>query len=236
MVRGSRAPSQRRTKTESDPGPTRLLEAAAVVFANEGYEGARIREICAAAKVNVAAVNYHFGGKLGLYTAVLKKAMLADTDSALLNEVQHGASAETLLRLQISGMLREAYGRDSASVHIRLMTQELARPTAALDRVVDDVIRPRYALLRQSIGALVDLPSEHDKVRLCAHSIIGQVVHYVNAMPVISRVWPGLDLTPERIEEIAGHITDFSICALRAVAANQGRKQPKSKQYRGPNK
>ncbi len=232
MESRSRALPRRQDKIETDTA-TRLLEAAAGIFAAQGYENASVRDICAAARVNVAAVNYHFGDKLGLYTAVLKNAMLANTDTTLLNEFEHGASPETLLRLQISGMLREAYGRSAASVHIRLMMQELANPSTALDRVVDEVIRPRYALLRQSIGALVHLPPEHDKVRLCAHSIIGQVVHYVHAMPVISRIWPGLELTPERIEEISGHITEFSLCGLRTVAANQDLKQTKTKRSRG---
>jgi hypothetical protein len=80
------------------------------------------------------------------------------------------------------------------------------------------VIRPRYERLRKTIGHILHLPPEHDKVRLCAHSIVGQVVHYVHAIPVISRVWPELQLTPERIEQIADHIADFSLCSLHALA------------------
>ena len=51
---------------------TRLLHAAAAVFAEVGYNAATVRQICTRARVNVAAVNYHFGDKLGLYTEVLE--------------------------------------------------------------------------------------------------------------------------------------------------------------------
>ncbi len=51
----------------------KLVEAAAQVFAEVGFEAATVREICSRAGTNGAAVNYHFGDKLGLYTEVLKR-------------------------------------------------------------------------------------------------------------------------------------------------------------------
>ena len=45
----------------------RLLKAAEQLFAERGFRKVTVREICHAAKANVAAVNYHFGDKLGLY-------------------------------------------------------------------------------------------------------------------------------------------------------------------------
>src|SRR5664279_1714199 len=51
---------------------SRLIDAATVEFAQRGFGGARIREIVARAGTNLAAVNYHFGGKEALYAAVLE--------------------------------------------------------------------------------------------------------------------------------------------------------------------
>ncbi len=54
---------------------TRVLTAAARLFAASGFKKVTVREICRAASANVAAVNYHFGDKLGLYREVLGKAI-----------------------------------------------------------------------------------------------------------------------------------------------------------------
>ena len=48
-----------------------LINSAGPVFAAKGYQSATIREICKRAHANVAAVNYHFKDKLGLYAEVL---------------------------------------------------------------------------------------------------------------------------------------------------------------------
>ena len=228
MATKPQMPTKHQGKDETDRTSERLLQAAGEVFAEQGYEGAKVRDICALADANVAAVNYYFGDKLGLYTAVLKNAMLADSDPRIHDQLRHCKSPEEALRLYIKTLLHKAVGRDSASLHIRLMTQELARPSAALHRVVEEVIRPRYERIREIIGAILHLPPDHDKVRLCAHSIVGQVVHYVHATPVISQVWPELQLNSERIEQIANHIADFSLCSLHALAhAKAAKHMPK---------
>ena len=54
----------------------RLLEAAAEVFAAEGFHTATVRQICARAKANVAAIHYHFGSKEELYLELLRELAL----------------------------------------------------------------------------------------------------------------------------------------------------------------
>ena len=56
--------------TPQDSTRQRLLEAALEVFAELGYEGASSREICRRAGANGAALNYHWGSKQALWTAV----------------------------------------------------------------------------------------------------------------------------------------------------------------------
>jgi AcrR family transcriptional regulator len=52
----------------------RLLEAALIVFADKGFDGAGIRDIAERAKANSAMVQYHFKGKEGIYLEALRYA------------------------------------------------------------------------------------------------------------------------------------------------------------------
>lgn len=60
----------------------KILDAAERLFARRGFYGVSIRDITAAAGVDVALVNYHFGRKLELFAAVLERR------AAILNELR----------------------------------------------------------------------------------------------------------------------------------------------------
>jgi AcrR family transcriptional regulator len=192
------------------------MEAAGEVFAEHGYQSATVRDICARAGANIAAINYHFGDKLGLYLAVLRHVIGAAEAEEFLNSAGP-ADAERALRQFITRMLSHTcVAGERRAWHFRIMAHEMAHPTEALPRVVEEIIGPRYAGIRQIISRIIGLPPDHDTTRLCAHSVIGQVLHYVHARPVIACLWPDLKFTPERVNQIADHIADFSLGALRA--------------------
>lgn len=70
---------------------SQLIAAATPLFAFKGLSGVNVREIGRAAGVNPSLISYHFGGKEGLYAAVLREqfaglgriAELADSDLAV---------------------------------------------------------------------------------------------------------------------------------------------------------
>lgn len=54
---------------------TKLIHASAKLFAQKGFLGTSIRQICRAGGTNVSAVRYYFGDKYGLYLATVKYLM-----------------------------------------------------------------------------------------------------------------------------------------------------------------
>ncbi len=106
------------------------------------------------------------------------------------------------------------------------MAHEMAHPTPALAHVIDEALRPRYKQLREMIGQILDLPPDHETTRLCAHSVIGQIVHFVQGRPVIAILWPALNMTtPKDLQLVANHIADFTLRNLRALARQNQRKE-----------
>src|SRR5215510_6646577 len=89
----------------------RVLDAAARLFAERGFARVTVRDICRRARANVAAVNYHFGDKDGLYAAVMQSAigvMSSTTEAA--REAGKGLDAQNRLRAYVNVFVQRVTG------------------------------------------------------------------------------------------------------------------------------
>lgn len=92
-------PVNKRHRASRDSERTRaaLLATGTEIFAELGFDGAKVGAIAERAGVNKAMINYHFGGKQGLYTAILETTF-AEANSALSVLRGRAESADELLR------------------------------------------------------------------------------------------------------------------------------------------
>lgn len=201
----------------NDATRSRLIEAAGAVFAEQGFKAATVRDICAKANANVAAVNYHFGGKEGLYTAVVRHAhrCCAAGHAEQAAALAQGKSAEERLALFCRGFLVNIFADGRAAWHGQLMGREMAEPTAALDELAREEIRPRASLLEGICKELLGKGATKEQAEFCSRSVIGQMLFYYHARPVIERIYPGFDYTPAGIARVADHVARFSLAAMR---------------------
>src|SRR5690349_4020093 len=72
-----------RRRLAAEATKERILVAAETLFSQQGLDGVSVREIAAAAKLDVAMINYHFGSKLGLYRAVFHRRIDQLTEQRL---------------------------------------------------------------------------------------------------------------------------------------------------------
>jgi TetR/AcrR family transcriptional regulator, regulator of cefoperazone and chloramphenicol sensitivity len=194
----------------------RLLEEGRRLFAAKGFRRVTVREICTAAGANVAAVNYYFGDKLGLYREVLDGAiavMLQTTERA--REAGEGGTPEQKLRAFIRVFLQRIGQAKDPWIH-QMMTHEMAEPTEALDEVVRRVIAPRIDYMRELVADILDLGTADDRVLRCVLSVQSQF-HAAMANPVSKRLVPGFTGDPEAVDRLAQHIADFSIGGIRSL-------------------
>jgi AcrR family transcriptional regulator len=195
-----------------DPTKARLLEAAGIEFAENGFETARIRRICERAEANVAAVNYHFGDKEQLYIQAVLEAHRCG--AGLMPEDQF---AEMEPADQLRAYIRHFLGnvlavRQNTWQHA-LMLREMLRPTSACETLVRESIRPRFERLK-GIMRRVCPGADDRRLHALAFSVIGQCLHYKMARTVSERLigteaYESLDL-----DFLADHIATFSLAAL----------------------
>lgn len=209
--------TERQTSGASERTRERLIDAAGEMFAELGFHHTTVRQICNRAGANIAAVNYHFRDKTGLYTEVVRQSMRAAKLEAVRAAFEQNAPPEEILRAVIKTRLESLRGLDLGDWHFRIFAHELAKPTPAMNVVVNEAIRPLYLRMCKLLAAILQLPPDHQKTRLCAHSIIGQILFYAFATPVISRLGPEMKMTRPQVELIANHITEFSLAYLRKM-------------------
>jgi TetR/AcrR family transcriptional regulator, regulator of cefoperazone and chloramphenicol sensitivity len=202
----------------------RLLEAAGEVFAERGFRNTTIREICRRARANLAAVNYHFGDKERLYAAVMKYAHACALEKyPLAQRESEEMPAEQRLHAFIRYLLLSVVDKGAPAWLGKLMAREMIEPTRALDALVESIIFPMAQKLGAIVRELLEASVPDERVHHCQISIIGQCLHYRNARPVIQRLFPEHQYSPEDIAAMADHITRFSLAALRGLAKDNGR-------------
>lgn len=197
----------------------RVLKAAARLFAARGFRQVTVRELCAEAEANVAAVNYYFGDKLGLYQEVLAKAvdtMRATTEAA--RQAGDGLSPSQQLEAYVRVFLERVSGGSRDSWIHQLMAHEMADPTPALELVVEQVVRPRLAYLGEIVGAILRRPTDDAEVMQCVWSIQAQC-HAAVPNPFARRVFPDLPTDRADIARLAAHIATFSLGGVGALVA-----------------
>lgn len=195
-----------------------LIEAATPLFADEGFEATRIRDIADRAKANIAAINYHFGSKMGLYQAVMK----AQSEQMIANfplETAETARATPEERLQwlVRNILRRVLGSDEKERPTRMCVREFIEPTEALDFLVKEIVTHQHAITRSVVTAVAGRELSEDELSRHAVSLVSQCFYYGLAEPMLSRLGVKIPRTDAEIEVLAAHIVRFSLAGIRAV-------------------
>jgi TetR/AcrR family transcriptional regulator, regulator of cefoperazone and chloramphenicol sensitivity len=194
----------------------RILAAASEEFARRGYASARVREIVDAARVNVAAVNYHFGGKAGLYAATLRH--LAARQRPGTRERRGQSPAERLHR-EVYAMLERFVGAKCASPLSRILAHEAMNPTPHHEQLIEEMVRPELEVFRAIVRELAGEAASEAQVASAAVGVMGHCLVYLSARGSIDRLHPELTGGHGACKTLARHITDFSLAGIACLAS-----------------
>jgi AcrR family transcriptional regulator len=138
----------------------RLLKAAESLFLEHGYDGTSARMITAAANANLAAVNYHFGGKEGLFHAMIARRLdaLHEERLALLDAYERIAGDRALTPERILAALfvpalrlaREP--RRGGKDFLRLLGRAYVDPSPVLRAFLSERYAPSIARFKDAFA------------------------------------------------------------------------------------
>jgi AcrR family transcriptional regulator len=206
----------------------KLLKAASRVFAEKGYHKTTVKEVCRMAGSNIAAVNYHYGSKDELYAAVWRNAFeeamrVYPPDGGLPPD----APAEQKLRAFIYSNLHRMLDDGRLGCAGQILLREMAEPTEVVRQIFHDVIGPLHEHTKQIIRELLGPAATEQNLIFCEMSVVHQCVAIgflkgkKNPPPFLRKN----KLAPEYIDELAEHITLFSLAGIRAAREQAGQKE-----------
>ena len=169
-----------------------IIECAGNLIGNLGYEKVTSKAICQMAKVNLAAVNYHFGSRDGLYLAVLEEVH------------DYFLSLETIKRLQESHCpAKEKLERffdfflenvlNEKSWYVKVWAREVLSPSEFVKEFISKQAMPKMNVVMKIFSEYTGLAEDDPKLYTC----------YFSAM---SPLMMGVFIRRNNMEEIAPHI------------------------------
>ena len=199
-------------------GSTRekILDVASGIFAEKGYRGTTVAQICRLAKVNIASVNYHFGSKEALYQEAWRHA-----HALLINRfppdggIAPDAPAQQRLEGRIRATLQRALSEDAAE--FRFMRNEMANPTGLLRQVIQDTIRPLRQSLHEILTQLLGNGADARTIELCEMSVIGPLLQIMRRQRVQSHDGLAPLFTEDRLEDMVKHFTTFTLAGIDGI-------------------
>ncbi len=142
----------------------KLLTCAGQLIAANGYEATTSKEICRLAGTNLAAVNYHFGSRDGLYEELLRLVHrhLMNLDAIQDIEASDAAPREKIRRF-LAIFLRQTLIENSWQ--LRVWARELLHPSPMFARAVTQNIVPKRDLMLKIFAEYTGLSVEDTRLR-----------------------------------------------------------------------
>lgn len=160
----------------------RILKAALEEFTEHGYHGAKIRNICQKAKINIAAVNYHFRGKEALYQHVIEY-IFQITDP--LDEARKISASELtpeiFLKTIIGDFVKNAADESPLiRYRFRMMLREMINPSPFFAEILKNNIKPRFQKIKDAIKNILPEGTSEKELDVAGFLTIAQCIYLFN--------------------------------------------------------
>ena len=195
-----------------------IIKAAVSLFAEKGFERSSVRDIITKARVNQAAINYHFKGKDGLYFEVLKIAFKTLTEDAGLDAQElKSLPREQALRRFVGHQLRPLLFQDEMSRYIRMFAWESAHPSKVFRKFIATNSSSYLSAALDVVRRFLP-PNTHDRTALCAAiSLMGQCSVFVRNREIFAQDPSRMTIDERFVDELSDLIARVAIGGLSHV-------------------
>jgi len=166
----------------------RILECAGRLFAERGYNGVSMRDLAGAAKVNLGAINYHFGGKQSLYHETVRQLIedigphFGPIIHQLRDDVAEAGEDRDLLSACTARFVRNLYvavlGDRTLEWQMPFLLREFHQPSREFSMILQDRINPMHDAVAGLVAAARHCDPKDPAITILVHAFIGQIMSF----------------------------------------------------------
>jgi TetR/AcrR family transcriptional regulator, regulator of cefoperazone and chloramphenicol sensitivity len=209
MAKASAKQTSKRQRTgryaPGNEARAKIIEIAIEVFGRHGFEQASTRVIAARAEVNLAALQYYFGGKEQLYRACAEH--IADQlqprldsislmiESDVRNAERSRKEVEHALRKMLSVAIDNLLNPGSSTSWVLFISRGQMFPGVAFDILYDRVVSRLIAMFSSLVGRVIEQPPKSKATIIRTLALLGPIFTFQRAQGIALRAldWPNIE-------------------------------------------
>ncbi|MGN7713161.1 TetR/AcrR family transcriptional regulator [Agrobacterium tumefaciens] len=222
MLQQAKASKGRRKPGRPKPGidyRDLILDAAELIFADEGFAGSKMRDIANRAGVNQALIRYYFGSKEDLFDEVYRRrgALLSGRRHVLLDEVLARPTSlrvEDIVLAYLAPQWEMKHSGPAGAAFVRLQARLHAEPAEHSFRLRREVYDSSVKRFVNEIALLTpDIPKDIISLRMAF--LVGTYLFMLNDLGRLNDLTDG-QLGVVGKDEMLKHLAAFLTAGLRA--------------------
>ncbi len=204
--------SERKRRASAERTRAALIDSALRLFGERGFGATSTRDIAAGADANIASIAYHFGGKEGLRLACAE-AIITNIKEVIAPDVlssdpgDDDESAVVAIEAALVAMIRFFAVRPEARDIAAFVMREMTHPSAAIDLMYREMMYPFHRALCRLWGQATHRDPDDPATRLAVFAILGQVLYFRLARPIVCKRMGWKAIGPKQAEQIIATIT-----------------------------
>lgn len=204
----------RARRSDGEVTREKILEAAGELIAEHGLARTKNKEIANAAQVDLAAINYHFGGRDGLYLAVLSLAHRHYLDGEKLSALAFSdLPAEEKLSIFLQSFISKL--NVGNGWHGRVLARELLAPSVQLTDFVNNEGMGKIQAIRRIVSEVAGIPENDPSLLPCMLSVVAPCMMLMVAGNRIPG--PVREIAAMQTTALAEHFRRFTLAGLKAT-------------------
>ena len=186
-------------KGQSEGTRKALIDAGARLFATRGFHGVSVRELTSEAGVNLATVSYHFGGKAGLYEALIDE-IINRRDDIFPTETEIRAQLEScpdtpeakgeIIDWFVSTVAYGLLGPEDTVWPTILITREIMQPSEFYTKLETNFFDPTQTSIEVMTTELLPAGTDREEIIITAQASLNMILKFIEGQPLFSK-WLG---------------------------------------------